>query len=167
MLSRRCFISVFLPRADNQKILWWAWASPRAPNVLSAACMRYNSHSSWLGVLESFPQACLIRAHAVLLSRCCHSHPAFQEVCDLRHGHKVSHMWLACSCCPPVNFSSRSFSNSLLQLLLQRPLQVPQVIKFNFSLGSESPMVLSLLSPAVSPAPGPFLGRSNFFYLTK
>lgn len=38
----------------------------------------------------------------------------FQEVCDLRHRHEVSHMWLACGCCSPVNFKF-----PILQYLLQ------------------------------------------------
>lgn len=38
----------------------------------------------------------------------------FQEVCNLRHRHEVSHMWLACGCCSPINFKL-----PLLEYLLQ------------------------------------------------
>ena len=62
----------------------------------------------------------------------------FQEVCDLRHGHKVSHMGLACSCCPPVNFKFPLLQYLLQLLFPENLLQWKQKSCFNGSVPPHS-----------------------------
>ena len=62
----------------------------------------------------------------------------FQEVCDLRHGHKVSHMGLACSCCPPVNFKFPLLQYLLQLLFPENLLQWKQKSRFNGSVPPHS-----------------------------
>lgn len=69
-----------------------------------------------LSVFWPFPESnCLVYNITSYLTSC------FQEVCDLRHRHEISHMWPAGGCCSPVNFKF-PFFQYLLQLLFPQNL---------------------------------------------